>query len=160
MPVAFRVQRRGQKFLQFVTHQLGVGNAENFRDATVYGTQGAIERNGERDVIQRIDQLLEVALRAHNHLAQLIQLLFGGSDSGAILKALQNLLEFRDLALASEGIGGKQNGKHEESGRNRPQPVRKVFQLFPRQRCHCRRKQHEQAKRPSPQLALFAFQPV
>jgi hypothetical protein len=154
------MQGRAQEFLKFVTNQLGIWHTENFRGPPVYRSQGSIEGDSERHVIQRIDQLLEVALRTHNQLAQPIQLLFRGCDSRLILKALQNLLEFRNLALAPESIGGKQDGEQEESGRNCPQPVRKVFQLFPRQRRHRRRKQNEQAQRPSPQLALFAFQPV
>src|SRR5208282_5123116 len=90
----------------------------------------------------------------------LIQLLFGGRDSSAIPKALQNLLELGNLLLPPESISGKQDGKREQSRRDRPQPVRKVFQLLPRQVCHRRRKQYEQQQSPSPQLALLAFQPA
>jgi hypothetical protein len=40
-------------------------------------------------------------------LSQLIQLLLGGCDAAAVLKALQNMLEFRNFALTPKSIAGK-----------------------------------------------------
>src|SRR2546422_5391267 len=40
--------------------------------------KSAVQRSCESDIIERIDQLFEAALRACQHLAELVQLLFGG----------------------------------------------------------------------------------
>ena len=90
-----------------MTDELGVGDAEDFGGSTVYGSQRSIERDCQCHVIQGIDQFFEIALRAHDQLAELIELLFRGVRSDAILEAFQNVLEVGNFALAAEGVGGK-----------------------------------------------------
>src|SRR5208282_1829330 len=129
----FSLERGGEEFIKLVSDQVGVGDPENFGGSAIYGAHGSIEGEGKGDVIERIDQFLEIALRAHDQLAQLIKLFFGWCDSGPILQALQDVLEFGHLALAAESVGGKQNSEQKESGRDRPQAIGKIFQLFPGQ---------------------------
>ena len=82
---------------------------------------------------KKVDELFEVALGAHDQLAQLIELLFRGCGATTILQPFEYLFEFRDLAFAPEGVGGEQNSEHQEPGRNCPQPVGnvKLFKLLP-----------------------------
>ena len=156
--IAFGAHVVAQKLRQLVTDNFGVGDAQDLRHALVYGAHCAIERNCQRDIFQGVNQLFEVALRARDHLGELIQLLIRGHHAGAVLKIFQEMLEFADFAPPAESIDREQGRQDKQAGRNGPQLVRKSLDLLIGKRGDAGGEQDDQPERPSPKLALFPLQ--
>src|SRR5579862_7281889 len=99
-----------------MSYHLSVLNAQQTGEPTIYGPECPIQRNRASDVVKRVDQLLEAALRPHNDLAQLVELIFRGRSANAALKVLQQDLEVGDLPLPSVGIGREQDRQQQQAG--------------------------------------------
>src|SRR6266481_8884124 len=111
-----------------------VRESEHLCEAAIYRPQGAIERAGKSHVIERVDQFLEAPLRTLNHLAQLVQLLIGGSDSRAVVQIVEQMLELGDLPAPAISVGGEQDRQHQKSDGNSAKVIGKVFQSLPGKR--------------------------
>ena len=77
-------QRLRQKFVDLVAYDVCISDPKQLGDAAIHRSQRAIERAGKSHVIKRVDELLEASLGALNHLAQLVELLVGRRDAGAV----------------------------------------------------------------------------
>ena len=106
-----------------MTDDIGVAGAQDFRDSPVDSSQCPIERDRQRYIIDGVDQFFEIALRARNHLSELIQLLVRGHDPGAVLQISKETLQFADFAFPARGIYRKQYREEKQAGWNRPKPV-------------------------------------
>src|SRR5580698_7748991 len=76
------------------SHDLGERESHKFADAFVDRAQRAIQGNRACGIFEGIDELLEAALGARNHLIELVQLLLRGSRAYPFLQTLQQRLEF------------------------------------------------------------------
>ena len=124
-------------------------------DATVDGSERSVERNGAGRVIERIDELLEVALRAHDDLAELIQLLFGRRRTNMLLQSPEQSLEFVNFAPPTICISGEQDRERQDADGNGAQLKGHALQSLPEESHQGdRQKDHEQ-EHPSPKLRLF-----
>ena len=137
---------------------VGVRNAQDFCNTPVHRPKRAIQGDRERHIFQRVNQFLEVALRARNHLRKLIQLVVRGHDPGAVLQVLQQMLQFPDFAPPSEGIDRKQHRQNQEADWDGPQSIGQVLELFPGKDGDGQRHQDKKPERPPPQLALLPLQ--
>ena len=75
-----------------MAYDVAVSESQQLGDATIYGAQGAVERAGESHVVKRVNEFLETSLGALNDLGQLVELLVGGSDAGAVVQIAQQVL--------------------------------------------------------------------
>ena len=141
-----------------MAHDIGIGEAQQLGDAAIDRPQGAVERTGKCHVVKRVDEFLEAALGALDDLAQLVKLLIGRSDAGAVVQIAQQVFQFRNFAAPSVHIGGEQNGEHQKSNRNGPQVIRKVLQPFPGKRGQAGGQQHQKRQGDPPQPGFFFFQ--
>src|SRR5207249_7450590 len=85
------------------------------RDTPVYGAKSAVQRSCESDIIERIDQLFEAALRACQHLAELVQLLFGGRCPAALFQPLQQVSQLCNLPATAVDIDCKEHRNCDQS---------------------------------------------
>ena len=87
-------RRLCNEFIDVVSHDRGVGKSHHLRYTLIYGAYGPIERNRASRVFKRVNQFLEAALRALDHLAELVQLRFRRRRAHMLLQSMQERLKF------------------------------------------------------------------
>src|SRR5207302_5613634 len=87
-------RRLFNELIDIVSHDRGVGKSRHLRYTFIYGAYGSIERNRASRVFKRVNQFLEAALRALDHLAKLVQLRFRGRRAHVLLQSMQECLKF------------------------------------------------------------------
>src|ERR1039458_4396014 len=97
--------------VDLASNQFRIRQSGQLRNALVDRPQRAVERHRARRIIKGVDQLLEVALRAHDDLAELVELLFRRRCPHMFLQSVQQLFQFANFASPPVGIHREQNGK-------------------------------------------------
>jgi hypothetical protein len=98
-----------------VADDLGIGDSQQLGDTAIHGPQLTVERAGKSHVVERVDELLEAALGALNDLAELVELLIGRGDAGAIAQIAQQVLQLRNFAAPPVYVGGEQNRQYQQT---------------------------------------------
>ena len=151
-------QRFGQKLVNLVAHDIGIGDSQQLGDAAIDGPQRTVERAGKSHVVERVDELLETALGALDDLAELVELLIGRGDAGAVAQVAQQVLQFGNFAAPAVHVGGEQNRQHQKSNGESSQVIGKVLQAFPGKRGQAGSQQDEKREGEPPQPGFFFFQ--
>ena len=99
-----------RKSKNFMSDDRVVRQPQEFGDAFVDRAQGAVQRYGAGGIFEGVDQFLEVALRARNHLGELVELLLGGSRAHMFLQILKQQFEFADFLPPAVSINRQKNG--------------------------------------------------
>ncbi len=141
-----------------MAHHLGIGQAQQLGDAAIHRPQGAVERTGKGHVVKRVNEFLETSLGALDDLGQLVKLLVGRSDAGAVVQIVQQVLQFRNFAAPSVHIGGEQNRQHQQANGYGPQVIRKALQPFPGECGQAGGQQHQEGQGHPPKPGFFFFQ--
>jgi hypothetical protein len=76
---AKRIRHRGRndKFIQPVADEILKRNAQYFNETAIGDADFTFERNGKDGVIQAVNQLAVIQLRARNHFDELLELRLG-----------------------------------------------------------------------------------
>src|SRR3984893_2150757 len=151
-------QRFGQKLVDLVAYDVGVGDSQQLGDTAIHCPQSTVERAGKSHVVKRVDEFLEAALGALNDLTQLVELLVGRRDAGTVAQIAQQVLQFRNFATPPVYVRGKQDRQHQQPNRNRTQVIGKVLQPFPGKRGQTSSQQDEKREGEPPQPGFFFFQ--
>jgi len=79
---------------EFLSYNGGIRKIQQFADTLVDCAQCAVQRYGASGIFEGVNELFEAALRARNHLAQLIELLFGGAAPTCSCRSWSNILSW------------------------------------------------------------------
>src|SRR6266567_2665936 len=146
----FFLSRLLDQIVDLTRNQIGVSQPRQFGDALVHRPQSAVERHRACGVIKGVNQLLEVALRAHDDLAELVELLFRRRRAYVLLQSAQQTFEFADFAPASVGVYREQDRKKYDPNRNGSKLKRNVLQPLPQQPRQRERQQEHEPQSPAP----------
>ena len=93
------------------------GLAEEIGEAAVYSANFAVESHGEKDVVERIDQVAEALLGLRNHGEKLVKLLVAGERGVFLVEAADQTSEFGDfLGLFPDVYAEKRDEDNEANG--------------------------------------------
>src|SRR5271157_3668793 len=96
---------------ELLSHDLSERQPYQLADALVDCAQRAVQRNRASRILERVDQLLEAALRPRNHLVELVELLLRGSRAYMFLQVLQQHLQLNHFLPPAIGIHSQQHGE-------------------------------------------------
>ncbi len=146
------------KLVELVAHNFGVGHAKQIRKPPIHGAECAVQRNRTRHVVEGVDQFLEAPLRAEDHLAELVELIFGWGHPHPVLQVLQQNLEFGDLSPSPVRVGCKQHGENQQSRRDSAQVVGDGLEALPHKDRKGNRQEHHEQQSEPPQPGFFLLQ--
>ena len=98
-----------QEVKKFLSHNVGVGQPHKFADALVDRAQSAVQRYGAGGILEGVNEFLEAAVGARNHVRELVELRLRGSGPHMLLQILKQQFEFAHFLPPAVGIDRQKN---------------------------------------------------